>query len=105
MGQAPRTRYPSVKRGIFLVVLGWVLASPLPDYPLWVQLLTVLEYFHVVPTTGEDHLLGVFIGSLVSFLVIGIAYCGYSGYWAGRLASESNQRDRATGLRRFDYRT
>lgn len=82
----PSTRDAGVKRGIFLVVLGWVLASPLPDYPLWAQLPKVFEYFHAVPTTGEDPLLGVFIGSLLSFLLIGTFYCGYSGYWAGRLA-------------------
>jgi len=82
---APRTRNEGVKRGVFLVVVGWVLVSPLPDYPLWAQLLKVFRYFGVVPTTGEDPLLGVFVGSLLSFLLIGTWYCGCSGYWAGQL--------------------
>ncbi len=82
----PRSWEASVKRSLFLAAVGLALASPVPDYPLWTRLPSVLLHFHPMSLTGEDPLLGMVVVSLLSSLLIGPIYCGYLGYWAGRLA-------------------
>jgi hypothetical protein len=77
---------------MFLASLGWVLGSPLPVYPLFAQFTRVFVFYGAVPTSGEDPPLGVFFYSLLSFVLIGIPYCGYSAYWAGRLATRALMR-------------
>lgn len=93
----PPTRKTSVKRASFLAALGWILTSPIPIYPLFAQFAGVFEFFHTVPTTGEAPLFGTFYASVVSSCTIGIFYCGYSGYWAGRLGSLVLQKRDSTG--------
>lgn len=97
MAVRPPTRDNCIKRGVFLVSLGWILGSPIPIYPLFAHYTRVFVFFRVVPTSGEDPLLGMFVYSLLSFILIGVAYCGYSAYWAGRLASRVLHRQPPNG--------
>jgi hypothetical protein len=82
----PRTPGGRAKRALFVAMLGWFLSNPLPLYPVFTQIVMVFVHFHPLTHPGEDPLLGVWIGSLLSFWLIGIWYCAYSGYYAGRLA-------------------
>ena len=93
----PSTRDNCIKRAVFLASLGWILGSPIPIYPLFGQFTRAFVFFGVVPTSGEDPLLGVFFYSLLSFVLVGIPYCGYSSYWAGKWASRVLHRKAPNG--------
>ena len=95
----PRSRDQAIKRAILLVALGWAVTNPLliPGNPVFNEILKASLFFHPVPMIGEDPLFGVWMYSFLSFWVIGIAYCGYLGYWAGRLADRLLEKKARTG--------
>jgi hypothetical protein len=82
----PRTPGKRAKRALLLAMLGWFLSNPLPLCPVFNQIVKVFLHFHPILPPGEDPLMGVWIGSICSFWLIGIWYCAYSGHYAGRLA-------------------
>jgi hypothetical protein len=81
----PATTRACTLRGILMAEIGWLLTSPIPLIPLFWLYTRVFVHFHPVMPPGEDPLFLIGLGSLVSSWVAGIAYCAYSGYWAGRL--------------------
>ena len=83
------------KRALFLAALGWVVSNPMPFNPVFTEIVKVFLFFHPIPPGDEDPLLGVWIGSILSYWVIGVWYCGYSGYWAGRSADLMLSRARS----------
>lgn len=82
----PRSVKKSIKRAASLVAFGWVASNPIPGNPLFSEILRVFLFFHPLPENQEGAL-GIAVGLLISYWVVGIPYCVCSAYWAACLGS------------------
>lgn len=88
----PRTRESRIRHALIVTGAGWVLSNPIPGNPIFEQISRVFLHFHPLPAAWGDGV-GVYVGLILSFWVVGIPYCGYTAYCVGNLVDWLQRRD------------